>query len=338
MADIIKRKKHVTSDEVAAVAGVSRWTVNRAFKNESSISAKTRDRVIKAAQELGYVPDLLASSLASSQSNLVALLLDDFANPHKLVVQEVLIKTLRANGFDSMLINTNGEGDTEEAFLTASRRRVDAVILIGSSFNDYILKQARDARHHKKLIVFLRRSNVEDTVPICVNDELAMSTMSVYLAERGYKKPYFIAGPQTNSAHLSRKETFVNWWKANRDMDIEYSSVSAYDFDLAYAHVKRLFENTDRSDLPDVVVCENDILAFGTIDALRYELGLRVPQDIAVTGFDDVPEASRPHYDLTTYKQPLQSMANTLVKVLKGQQSSSAILEFEGELKVRGSA
>jgi len=338
MGEIIKRKKHVTSDDVAAVAGVSRWTVNRAFKSQSSISANTRDRVMKAAKELGYVPDLLASSLASSQSNLVALLLDDFANPHKLVVQEILIKTLRANGFDSMLINTNGEDDTEEAFLTASRRRVDAVILIGSSFSDNVLKQARDAKHHKKLIVFLRRSNVEDTVPICVNDELAMSAMSAYVADRGYKKPYFIAGPQTHSAHLSRKETFVNWWKANKGIDIGCSSVSEYDFNLAFAHVVQLFKNTDRSNLPDVVVCENDILAFGAIDALRYGLGLRVPEDIAVTGFDDVPDASRPHYDLTTYKQPLQIMANTLVRVLKGQESSSGILEFEGELKVRGSA
>lgn len=69
---------------------------------------------------------------------------------------------------------------------------------------------------------------------------------------------------------------------------------------------------------PDIVICENDVLALGAIDAVRHGLGLRVPQDIAVTGFDDIPNAASPAYDLTTYRQPITQMANALVKVLEG--------------------
>ena len=88
----------VTADQVAERAGVSRWTVARAFKKDASISSAARARVLQAAEALGYVPDLLASSLASDRSNLVALLVDDFDNPHKLVMLERLTRILRAEG------------------------------------------------------------------------------------------------------------------------------------------------------------------------------------------------------------------------------------------------
>ena len=88
----------MTADDVAAAAGVSRWTVGRAFRKDASISAKSREKVLEAAEQLGYVPDLLAAALASDRSNLVALLVDDFTNPHKLVMLERLTRVLRQAG------------------------------------------------------------------------------------------------------------------------------------------------------------------------------------------------------------------------------------------------
>ncbi len=83
---------------------------------------------------------------------------------------------------------------------------------------------------------------------------------------------------------------------------------------------------TKGTDLPDVVVCENDVLALGAIDAIRHGLGLRVPQDIAVTGFDDILIAVSPAYDLTTYRQPITQMAHALVKVLEGGSREDLVL------------
>ncbi|MEJ2023276.1 MAG: substrate-binding domain-containing protein [Maritimibacter sp.] len=94
----------------------------------------------------------------------------------------------------------------------------------------------------------------------------------------------------------------------------------------------------DRADLPDIIVCENDALAMGAIDAIRYRLGLRVPEDIAVTGVDDIPQAASAAYDLTTYRQPITQMAEALVQVLEGKGERPDLCGFQGHMVERGSA
>jgi DNA-binding LacI/PurR family transcriptional regulator len=328
----------ITADDVAALAGVSRWTVNRAFKKDASISAKSREKVMKAAETLGYVPDLLATSLATDRTNLVALLVDDFANPHKLIMMERLTRILRKNGYDTLLVNTSDEEDASAALLNASQRRVDAAVLIGVSFNDQSLETALGAKRVKKLIVFARMSSNDNTISICCDDRAAMTAITQHVFSAGYRKPLFIAGPQTQSAHLQRKEIFLSQWEKTTGSRPKFTSVERYDPNLAYDLVVDQFRDTPKSELPDVLVCENDALAMGAIDAIRFEFGLRVPEDIAVSGFDNTPQASSPHYELTTYRQPLTDMANALVDVLEGKKRTKKLNAFLGNLIIRKSA
>lgn len=328
----------ITADDVAALAGVSRWTVGRAFKKEASISAKARKKVLEAAAELGYAPDLLAASLASDKSNLVALLVDDFANPHKLVMMERLSRILRINGWDTLLVNTLDESDASTALMNASQRRVDAAVLIGVRFDDQELATALGARRVKKLIVFARGSENPDTISICCDDQAAMKEITGHVIRKGYRRPLFLAGPQTQSAHLMRKETFVRLWHQANGGTPDFISVDSYDPALAYQAVADRLRTCMASDRPDVIVCENDALAMGAVDAIRYELGLKVPRDIAVTGFDDVPQAASPHYLLTTYRQPISAMAEGLVQVLKGETDTKGFCRFSGQLIIRDSA
>lgn len=328
----------VTADHVAEIAGVSRWTVNRAFKPDASISQKSRQKVMEAAETLGYVPDLLAASLGSDRSNLVSLLIDDFANPHKLVMLERLTRILRNAGWDTLLVNSVDTADASAALLTASQRRVDAAVFIGVNFDDTGLAEALGARRIRKLIVFARLSANPNTISICCDDRAAMKEISDYTLDQGYRRPYFLAGPQTESAHLLRRETFLSLWSEARGTVPESGSVAAYDPHLAYEHVRERFGKMTAEERPDILVCENDALAMGAVDAIRHELGLRVPQDIAVTGFDDVPQAQIPHYRLTTYRQPVTAMAEALVKVLKGEADLEALSQFTGQLVVRDSA
>ena len=328
----------ITADDVAALAGVSRWTVSRAYRKDASISAKSREKVIKAAETLGYVPDLLATSLATDRTNLVALLVDDFANPHKLIMMDRLTRILRKTGYDTLLVNTNDEEDASAALLNASQRRVDAAILIGVSFNDQSLETALGAKRVKKLLVFARMSKNDNTISIYCDDRAAMTALTRHILSSGYRNPLVIAGPQTQSAHLQRKETFLSQWEQSTGTRPEFTSVARYDPKLAYDLVKTRFRDAPSSALPDVLVCENDALAMGAIDAIRFEFGLRVPQDIAVTGFDDVPQASSPHYELTTYRQPLTDMANALVDVLEGKTDTNQLNPFLGNLVIRKSA
>ena len=89
--------------------------------------------------------------------------------------------------------------------------------------------------------------------------------------------------------------------------------------------------------MPDVIVCENDALAFGAVDAIRHGLGLSVPGDIAVTGFDDIPQAALPGYDLTTYRQPISLMAEALAEVLESEGRDIADITIPGRFVIRSS-
>lgn len=328
----------VTADDVAEQAGVSRWTVSRAFKQEASISAKSRKKVLDAAERLGYVPDLLAASLASDRSNLVAVLVDDFSNPHKLVMMERMTRIMRKHGWDTLLVNTLDAADASTALLNARQRRVDAAIMIGVKFNDQAVETAHGAHRVRKLILFARYSENPDTISICCDDEAAMSTITDYVIEKGYARPHFLAGPQTQSAHLLRKETFLRRWRDSMGTEAGFTFVNGYDPHLAYQHITDLLGRCSKAERPDILVCENDALAMGAVDAIRYEFGLRVPEDIAITGFDDVPQAASPHYRLTTYRQPISAMVEGLVEVLKGQSTGPGLSKFVGQMVVRESA
>lgn len=329
---------NATADDVAILAGVSRWTVNRAFKKDASISAKARKKVMEAAEQLGYAPDLLAASLASDRSNLVALLVDDFANPHKLVMMERLTRILRKNGWDTLLVNTLDRDDASAALMNASQRRVDAAVLIGVNFDDQELETALGARRVRKLIVFARFSANPNTISICCDDRSAMTMMTDHVIRQGYLRPLFLAGPQTLSAHLMRKETFLTQWHQVTGRPADFISVASYDPKLAYDRVTEHLSRLSATQRPDVLVCENDALAMGAVDAVRYEFGLRTPEDIAVTGFDDVPQAASPNYRLTTYRQPITAMVEGLVSVLKGDAVSADLGLFSGQLVIRESA
>lgn len=327
-----------TADDVAKLAGVSRWTVNRAFKKEASISEKTREKVLAAAEELGYAPDLLASSLASDRSHLVALLIDDFANPHKLIMLRSLTQTLRTHGWDTLLVNTLSEQDASKALLNVSQRRVDAAVLIGTNFDDHALETALGAKRVRKLILFARTSEYSNTVSICCNDEISMNSVADFVLNKGYKQALFLAGPQSPSAHLERKETFLKRWLQVRGYEASCIDIPAYDAKLAYLSISNYLDGMPIEQRPDVIVCENDALAMGTIDAIRYKHCLRVPEDIAVTGYDNVPQAAGPAYQLTTYQQPIEKMAEALVQVLKGKEDGPELQNFEGRLIIRTSA
>lgn len=334
----ISPKQTATADDVAALAGVSRWTVTRAFKRDASISEKSRAKVMEAAEKLGYAPDLQASSLASDRSNLVAVLVDDFTNPHKLVMLERLTRILRKAGFDSLLVNTIDKGDAESALLNASQRRVDSAILLGTSFDDSVLQTALGARRVKKLIIFARRSQHPNTISICVDDAQAMVQLTDYVYEKGYRKPMFMAGPNTYSAHLMRQDTFVRRWIELTGEEPEVTEVGVYDSNKAYYVTDEILRSRGKEDRPDVFVCENDAIAIGTLDCVRHGHKISVPEEIAVTGFDDVELASNPNYDLTTFRQPISEMAEALVDVLQSTEEKSDLEKFGGYLVVRSSA
>ena len=222
--------------------------------------------------------------------------------------------------------------------LAASQRRVDAAVLNGTWYDDRVIRTALGARRVKKLIVFGRASESPDTVSICCDDAAALREIAAFVHARGYRSPLFVAGPDSPSAILRRKMTFLAEWLRLTETRAPFVHVEQYSIGLAHDRVLVELTRGRHDPLPDILICENDAIAIGAMDAIRCDLGLSVPRDIAVIGYDDVPFAALPTYNLTTWRQPIAEMAEALVDVLRSDHEPGGDLFFSGEFVRRASA
>lgn len=336
-ANVMQAARNATAQDVANLAGVSRWTVARAFKRDASISQKNLEKVLNAAKDLGYAPDLLASSLATNKTNLVALLIDDFDNPYKLPLLRHLTDALQQKGLAALVINIGEFHSPTDALLNASQRRVDAAILMGTGFSDELLSTALGAQRMKKMIVFARESSHERTISISCDNARAIREIVTHALERGFEKTAFLAGPITHSTSLLRKRTFVRELKRLGKPEPDIFSIPTYNRELARDAVHSYLDGLEADHYPDLMLCENDVMALGAIDAIRYDRGLSVPDDIAVIGFDNIDLCATPAYDLTSYHQPLEEMVHHLLNLLDDIPPGEDVIRVPGKLVVRTS-
>ncbi|HEY0122636.1 MAG TPA: LacI family DNA-binding transcriptional regulator, partial [Rhizobium sp.] len=180
--------KRATAQEVALEAGVSKWTVIRAFTPGASITDASKAKVLEAAERLNYRPNLLARSLATNATHQVAVLVDDFANPHKLPFLEKLTAGLQAEGLVTMLININEHYNHIHAILNADQRQVDAIVLFGTAFRDETLTDRKLGLGGPPMFVLARDSQIEGVPAISCDATLAIKEICEYLWEKGYRK------------------------------------------------------------------------------------------------------------------------------------------------------
>ena len=329
-------KRRPTSTDVAVAAGVSKWTVIRAFDPAASIADSSRERVLKEATKLGYRPNLLARSLATNTTNLVAVLVDDFVNFHKLPVLEMLTLALQAEGMAAILININQRFDHLEALLNAGQRQVDAVILMGTAFRDETLQNRANLATSPPLFVLARESTIGSIPSVSCDAEQSMIEIGVHLWERGYRQPGYMSGPRTLSTALGRGRYFSEFWQSHGQLNIPLLSAGSYDPQDSALAFRKYLESTPAVERIDVLMCENDALAMGAIDVARYEFGLHVPKDLAIVGYDGIAVAAAPAYNITTVEQPMEQMVKALISIMKGRLEAKS-MAFPGRLIVRGS-
>ena len=329
-------QKRATARDVAVAAGVSKWTVQRAFTEGASIAEDAKRRVLEAAAALNYTPNLLARSLATNHTHQVAVFVDDFSNPQKIPYLEVLTDSLQANGLVALLVNINTRFDHVRALLNADQRQVDAVILFGTAFRDETLRDRRLGRGTPPTYVLARDSQIEGVPAVDCDAELAITEIVDHLWSRGYRRPGFMSGAKVLSTALGRREHFASRWAArgielNADLDADVYSAEA-----GSNAIREYLSKTSREDQIDVLMCENDILAMGAMDVIRGEFKLKVPEDIAVVGFDNFELCGVPAYGLTTYEQPLREMVGIVVDMVLGRREPRTI-RLPGRLVVRQS-
>lgn len=331
-----------TINDVAKQAGVSMKTVSRVLNHEPNVAQKTRERVLAVAKELRYTPSLAARSLASSKSYLVALMYDNpspsyIANIQKGAIQacrergyHLVVEPLDMKDFDASLDDTLS-ADIEQAL---ERLPVDGAILTPPLCDNQSVVGA--LKRLKTPYVPVAPSSVHGDVPVVQMDDVkAAKEMTQYLISMGHKKIAFIKGHPQHSATPRRFEGFREAMRnAKLDVHPDYIQSGDYHFRSGIAAAETLLQ---LEDPPTAIFASNDDMAAGVI-SVANRLGVSVPKDLSVGGFDDTPLARILWPQLTTVRQPIHELGLAAARLLMERDTSAEIVKtLEHDLIVRGS-
>jgi len=309
-----------TITDVAKQAGVSMKTVSRVLNNEPNVAKKTRERVLEVAKALRYSPNLAARGLASSKSYLLALLYDNPSPNYIANLQKGAIDACRKSGYHLVVepvdMQATNFGDAVDILL--ERLPVDGIILTPPLSDD------------KNVLAILKRLKIPyvpvaptldsgHTSSVKMDDVKAAYEMTEFLIRQGHRKLGFIKGHPEHSASKLRYHGFV---KAMETVGLEINTDWVADGDFSFkSGVDAAEKFLSEDDRPTAIFASNDDMAAGVV-SVASRLGLSVPDDLSVGGFDDTPLAQILYPQLTTIKQPIYEMghraANLLIKPPEG--------------------
>ena len=304
----------VTSHDVARLAGVAQSSVSRALRGASGVSSATRARIQAAAAELGYTPSEVGRSLVTRSTRTIGILVTDLSSvfyPHLI---GPLHEEVTASGY-RMVVFTDGvdsDGPTDEsAIRRLLDRSIDGAVLTTSKLGGTL---PRELATHGLPFVFLTRY-VEDVVAdySITDNALGAALMAAEVVRVGHREVAAIFGPENTSTGRDRdRGTRAALGAAGIELAPERVERGPFLYETGYQSMGRLMALRPR---PTVVICGNDTVAIAALNAARG-LGVRVPEDVSVVGFDDLPMAGWEAFQLTTVHQPMEDMAKTAVRLL----------------------
>ncbi|WP_041076065.1 LacI family DNA-binding transcriptional regulator [Thermotoga caldifontis] len=292
-------RKYVTMRDIAERAGVSVNTVSRVLNNKPDISKETREKILKIAKELGYIKNVTASALRSRQTRIVGVILEDITNLFFAEVMKGIEAAARKQNYQLLLMNTGTDPKKQrEAIQTLLERRVEGIVITPSENG---LSDLEKLASINVPVVIVGRHFEGLQLDEIHSDEVKGGYLATkHLLSKGRKNILFINSVPENSAARMREEGYR---KALREAKVflpeDYIIVTA-DPNME-AGYRAVFKAVEKKLPFDGIFCYNDMFAFGAIRALE-ELGKRVPQDVAVVGYDDVTLSSYYRPSLTTIR------------------------------------
>ncbi len=314
-----------TISDVAKRAGVSTMTVSRVVNGTGYTSADTRARVESAITELGYVPNALARQLRSKRTKTIALVVSDISNPFFTTIARGVEDVAAAHGFSVMYCNTDeSEAEEEQYLLMLIERQVDGVLLVParSSGASFRLLHA----HRMPVVVLDRRVAAHDVDSVRCDSEAGGYALTRHLIELGHRRIAVLTGRRNVSTSVDRVAGARRALEeAGLTLDDEMVHWGGFNFGkLNQADGHRMTQEVLAAEgaCPTALFCANNFIGFGAIRALR-EAGLRVPDDMSVVAFDDLPEEWVSEPFLTVAAQPAYEIGHRAASRLLGQVSGS---------------
>ena len=310
-AEIVRNQtRRLTAREVAAHAGVSMSAVSRTFTDGASVSPATRARVLAAARELGYRPNLLAQSLMTGRTKLIGLVANNFDNPAFMEIFDQFTRLLQQRGLRPLLANLSGKTEAAAALDMLLQYNVDGVIGASSTLPQPLLAGCREAG--LPVVHAFGRSRSMRSITVAGVDNAAGGRLAAStLVARGYRRIAFLGGPEAATSTIDRLSGLTAELATHRLVPC------ATLFGASYAHDagQDLMQEILRRGGVDAVFCGDDILAIGAIDACIAK-GIKVPGHIGILGFNDIAMAAWPAYGLTTIRQPIAEIIGAAVDMI----------------------
>lgn len=313
--------KKSTINDVARLSGVSKRTVSRVINSSPKVGKATRLKIQKVIDDLGYSPNTQARGLASSRSYLLGLIYD---NPNVLYIDEVqrgVLSTCREFGYELVVhpCDMHAETLTHEAVSFANRSKLDGVIIMPpvSENNDLATALGKANVNYVRLASI----DLDSAEHVVISDERSAAVaMAEYLVGLGHRRIGYITGPKGWESTRERLEGFCDGLeKHGCKQSGDMIARGAYTFESGMESTRLLLANPEP---PTAIFASNDEMAVGAINAAG-EMGMKVPDDVSIAGFDDSILASRIRPTLTTIRRPVREMARLattkLIAVIDGQ-------------------
>lgn len=328
-------RPRVTSYDVATAAGVAQSTVSRCFQPDSNISEITRAHVLAVADRLGYTPNSLARSLITRRSNVIAVLVTRYTLHSTPYLLYTLGDELARAGLHMILLPVDDDSGVEQALHGLGGYPLDGLIAC-ATMNAADIE--RLAAREVPVLFFNRQSGSMLADSVSTDHGVAARQLAGDMAAAGGRNFLCLSGPASSPVGRERIEGFTAGLRA-----AGVTRPRVVDGGFSYEQARKVFLETVQSGArPDAVFCANDQMAMGVIDACRHQLGWDIPTQLMVAGFDDVPESARPPYEMTTIRQPIETMARRAVELLQARRRhpgrAAHVERHPGELVRRRSA
>ena len=293
----------VTAEDVARLAGVSRSAVSRTFTPGASVSRDVRARVQTAAQSVGYRVNRLAQSLALDNSPLVGIVAANIDTPFNAALLARMGQVLSQNGMQCLLLDaTHVETGIAPLIERILEFRARAVIIMSGSPSNAIVEECLRS---KLRVVLVNRPIPGVQADLVLSDDVAGARLAAdQLLRSGARRLAVVAGGSGTPSQRRRIDAFRRY-VAGRGVETTAWAAGVTSYETGQRAARELLTG----ERPDGVFCVTDLLALGFMDVARYELGMNLPGELGIVGFDDVPEAGWLAYRLTTIRQSVEGLS-----------------------------
>ncbi|EHM02973.1 sugar-binding domain protein [Acetobacteraceae bacterium AT-5844] len=328
--------RRATIVTLSRVAGVAPSTVSRALKGDTRISPETRARIGRLAKELGYTPHASARTLSSGRSGLIGVVLGASTNPFYTELLHEAVRQAAGLGMRLLIIHAGPapiENSTADALL---QYQVDGCLMTSVELPSHVSSIC--SANGVPVVMVNRVARLNSSAVTCDN-LFGSAQLARLLLDQGLRRFAVIRTSFSSSTGQEREKGFFEQvvqagCAPPLALDGRSTHEGGYEMGLRIAAMPP-------GQRPEAVFAVSDVMAFGAMDAFHMR-GIRVPEDIAVVGFDGLPASARPNYDLTTVEQPLQAMVSRGLGMLQARMKDPTLpdetVSLRGKLIIRGSS